>query len=400
MATARVLHVLTNLAYAGAQLGTANVCIGVSRHEFDIHVAYSSHGAESHLDTQTLPTRLRNEGIACYDIPVMRRPVSPVYDLLAFSRLRRLIRKLRPDIVHTHMSKAGILGRLAARAERVPCIVHTVHGWSFYSVSSPAARRVFVFLERACARVTHRMVAVSQKLIEDGQCHGISACTYSVARSGVDIKAFVSDRSDPATVRKEINIPVDARVLGTVMSLSAAKAPLDFVAVAAKVSKELPDVHFLVVGSGPLRDACVRRVQEERLSEKVHFVGLRRDVPRLLRAMDVFVLTSHWEGLPRVVVEAMAAEIPVVATRVGAVPEVIVHESTGLLGAPGDVLQLTAHVVRLLSNPALAEWLAARAKDQDLERFETAAAVKQYVDIYRELLNSDAPSTKEELKCS
>jgi glycosyltransferase involved in cell wall biosynthesis len=397
---ARVLHVLTNLAYAGAQIGTANVCIGVARLGFDVHVAYSSRGAESHLDVDTLPRRLQDEGLTCYDIPTMLREVRPAHDLLAFRQIRRLIRELRPDIVNTHMSKAGILGRLAARAEKVPCIVHTVHGWSFYSVSSSAVRWSFILLERACARVTQRMVAVSPALIEEGQRHGISAAPYSVARTGVDIHAFSSEIADPVSVRKQINIPTDARVVGTVISLCEAKAPLDFVAAAAIISKKLPDVHFLVVGDGPLRDECVRTVEERQLSDKVHFVGVRWDVPRMLRAMDVFVLTSHWEGLPRVVIEAMSAGIPVVATRVGAVPELVAHESTGLLGTPGDISQLAAHVVRILDDPAFAKRLATRAQDQDLERFGVDAAVRQYAGLYRELLESDLTFSEKALRCS
>jgi glycosyltransferase involved in cell wall biosynthesis len=289
------------------------------------------------------------------------------------------------------MSKGGILGRCAAAAARVPRIVHSIHGWSFDRASSPLSRQLFVSLERFCGRMTHRMLAVSPVLIENGIHHGITGCQYVVGRSGFDLGAFRCEKSTPASVRAEVRIPSQACVIGTVMGLNHQKAPLDWIALAANLCRRLTEPHFLIVGDGPLRDEVQRAIDREKLAKNVHLVGMRTDIPRMLRAMDVFVLTSHWEGLPRVIFEAMSVGIPVVATRVGGVMELVKHEKTGLLAEPGDISMLTAHVVRLLRDPAFAGRLADAAAHSELEQFDTHASVAQYACIYRELMNSSEP---------
>jgi glycosyltransferase involved in cell wall biosynthesis len=388
MRNLRLLQVVTNLSHGGAQLCAVELCIGLARRGFDVHLAYSSRGEQGNLDGTLLLPRLRDAQITCHDIPVMRRRISPLHDLLALRSLRRLIRTLRPDIVNTRMSKAGVLGRCAAALEKVPCIVHVADGWSFSIQTSAPMHGLFLLLERFCARISHCLVTVSPALIDEGLRRGIKAPHYAVVRHGIDTQAYRRETADPLRVREELRIPPGARVVGTIMTLGEQKAPFDLLTLAANVVGRLPDVRFLIVGDGPLRDSFQLALERERLTEKVHLAGMRSDVPRMLRAMDVFVLTSRWEGLPRVLVEAMASGVPVVTTRVGAISDLVIHGETGLLAAPGNVSELTEHVLNLLNQPALGRRLAAAAsQEKRLQPFDSVAAIEQYESLYRELLN-------------
>lgn len=383
----RVLHILTNLDFGGAQLSVVNICVALRRRGLDVRVAHSSAGGRRFCDSELLFQKLREGGVPLYDAPRMRRGVNPFYDLLALGQLRRLIREVRPEVVHTHMSKAGVLGRLAASLEQTPCVIHSVRGWSFYSGGSGLRRRAFIALERFSARRTDKMLAVSPRQIADGLEAGIgSPGDYLVVRSGIDLGQFRAAVGDADATRRDLCIPPGPPVVGTVMALVEQKAPLDFVAAAAEVLRAQPDAHFLVVGDGPLRGQMREAVKEKGVGESIHLVGHSADVPRLLGAMDVFLLTSRWEGTPRVILEAMAAGVPVVATDVGGVGEIVEHEQSGLLAAPGDVEALGRHVVSLLENPARARELSRHARRNVAAEFDISTVADRHEQLYAELL--------------
>ena len=383
----RVLHVLTNLDFGGAQLSVVNICVSLRRRGLDVRVAHSSAGGRRFCASELLYQRLREEGVPLYDVPRMRRGVNPYQDFLALVQLRRLIREVRPEIVHTHMSKAGVLGRLAASLEKTPCVVHSVRGWSFYGGGSALKRRTFISLERFSARLTDKMLAVSARQVADGLKVGIgSPGDYLVVRSGIDVGQFQVGRSDADALRQGLCIPPGAHVVGTVMALVEQKAPLDFVATAVEVLRDRPGTHFLVVGDGPLREQMKEAIRREAIQESFHLVGHSTDVPRLLAVMDLFLLTSRWEGTPRVILEAMMTGVPVVATSVGGVPEIIEHDRSGLLAPPGDVESLKRHVVRLLENPAESRDLSQQARRNVAAEFDISTVTDKHEQLYAELL--------------
>lgn len=383
----RVLHVLTNLDFGGAQLSVVNICVSLRRRGLDVRVAHSSAGGREFCASDLLYQRLREGEVPLYDVPQMRRDVSPYHDFLALTHLRRLIREVRPEIVHTHMSKAGVLGRLAASLEKTPCVIHTVRGWSFYSAGSTLKRRAFIYLERFSARLTDKMLAVSPRQVADGLAVGVgSPDDYLVVRSGIDVGQFQAGVSDTRELRHGLGIPPGVPVVGTVMALVEQKAPLDFVATAAEVLRARPDTHFLVVGDGPLREQMTELIRAKAIGERVHLVGHSTDVPRLLGVMDLFLLTSRWEGMPRVILEAMAAGVPVVATSVGGVPEIVEHGKSGLLAPPGNVELLKRHTVRLLENPAEARQLSRRASRDVAAEFDISTVTARHEQLYAELL--------------
>jgi glycosyltransferase involved in cell wall biosynthesis len=391
----KVLHILTNLNLGGAQISVVNICVGLRQRGFDVRLVYSSRGGRQGLETLTLQQTLLKQNVPVYDAHHMRRGANPLHDLLALWQLRKIIKRERPDIVHTHMSKAGVVGRMAAALARSPYIVHTAHGWSFYQKTSPILRRTFIALERISARYTDIMLAVSPQQILDGLRARIGEPSgYIVCRPGVDLKKFRGVGDAPDKLRTELSLPPGSPVVGTVMSLTEQKSPLDFVAVAARVLKIRPDVHFLVVGDGPLRATMHEALAQRGIVDQFHITGLRTDVPRLLKLMDIFLLTSRWEGIPRVVLEAMMAGVPVVSTSVGGVPEVVEHGQSGLLAPSGDTESLADNVLALINEPDTARRMAERAAQRITYEFDLACVVSRHAQIYEELLRGGGDARK------
>jgi polysaccharide deacetylase family protein (PEP-CTERM system associated) len=384
----RVLHVATNLELAGAQSGVVEVCAGLARAGVEVHLAYSSRGGRTPGSDAVLVQRARDAGVAVHDLPAMRHGVHPVHDLRALIAVVALARRLRPDLVHTHMSKAGVLARVAAAITGVPRTVHSVRSWSFYAVP-PWWRPVAIACERVAARRSDAMLAVSRALAADGTRNRIGAPeAYRVVRSGIDVARFQAAggeaaRRDARTALVAAGIPADAPLVGAVMALVPAKAPLDLVEVARRVVRQRPDVHVAVVGYGPLEGEVAAAIERAGLGDRVHRLGLRADVETLYAGFDVLVATSRWEGLPRVLVEAVAAGVPLVAPDVGGCREVVV-DGTGRLAPPGDLDALVDAVVGTLAAPPDRAALT-RAAAPILREHDIAQVIADHVDVYRRL---------------
>jgi glycosyltransferase involved in cell wall biosynthesis len=316
-------------------------------------------------------------------VPELVRPVSPARDARALLALARTFRRTAPDIVHTHSSKAGILGRWAARLARVPVVVHTIHGYGFHAEQGPVPYRVFRGLESATARITTRFVAVSRADLTAGIERRLFPRQKAVLiRSGIPLREFgmVSDRR----LRRELGVPPAAPLVGMVACLKPQKAPVDFVRMADAVRHRVPAAHFVLVGDGALRPAVEAEAARLGLGAQLHLLGWRRDVPAILGALDVFALTSLWEGLPRAIPEAMASGLPVVATRVDGIPEAVTDGVTGYLAAPHDVETLADRVVFLLEHPSEARRMGEEGRSR-VGEFDIDDMVRRQEDLYHEL---------------
>jgi glycosyltransferase involved in cell wall biosynthesis len=380
----RVLHIVTSLEAGGAQTSVADIASGLRARGLDAHVAYSSRGGLMPASDRALVGALARAGVPTHDLATMRRSPS-AWDVLALGQMGALLRRLRPALVHTHASKAGLLGRIAAARAGVRIAVHTVRGWPFHGCSG--ARRVaYIEAERRLARLATRMVAVSPAMVEAGVRLGIGAPgDYVVIRSGIELARFRRTGADAAATRRSLGIPPGARVVGSVMRLVAAKAPLDLIAVAARVVREIAGAHVVVVGDGPERAAMERAIAAAGLAAQVHLLGERADVPDLLRAFDAFLLTSRWEGMPRVLVEAAVAGVPIAATDVGGCRDLVLDGHSGILCAPGDVDALAAGVIRLLREPQWAQRLATACAGRVTADFDLGAVVDQHLSLYAAL---------------
>jgi glycosyltransferase involved in cell wall biosynthesis len=372
----RVLHLITRLELGGAQQNTLYCTENHDRGLFDVELVAGSGG---YLDDEAraIPdARVRL-------VPWLRHEIDPWRDALALFRLRSYMVARRIDVLHTHSSKAGILGRLAAHLAGVPLIVHTVHGWSFNDTQSPARRRTYVALERMAARFTDRIVVVSSRNRDRGLALGIGRPEqYEVVHSGIDVEVFRHPRIDRHTLRRELGYEDGHVVVGTVACLKPQKAPLDFVRTAGETHALDDRVRFFIAGDGPLRREVETEIDRRGLRGVVRVLGWRRDVVDLLHAMDVFLLTSLFEGLPRAVLQAMAARVPVVATEVDGTPEVVRHRETGLLVPPARSDLASRAVVEMATDEALRRRCVEEAARTLTREFEISDMVRRLDRLY------------------
>jgi len=369
-----VLHVITRLEPGGAQRNTLYTVGHLDRKAFRPALAW---GPGDLLDREAV----RLEGVGLYPAPALVRELRPVADIRALGQLRRIIRELAPRIVHTHSSKAGILGRLAARLERTPVVVHSIHGFGFTPLQPAPLRAVFLSLERLAARWTDHFIAVSEANARTGVALGIfERGAVSIIRSGIRIGELRHPRGGPR-LRDRLGIPQDAPLVTQVGNFKPQKAPLDFVRLAAAVAAAVPAAHFLMAGDGPLRPAARRLGERLGLGERLHLPGWLDDTPAMYSTTGVAVLTSRFEGLPRAAVEAVAAGVPIVATAVDGTPEVVTDGVTGFLVDPGDVVGAARAVIRLLRDGDLAQRMASAPRE--LDQFDIDTMVRQHEDLYR-----------------
>jgi glycosyltransferase involved in cell wall biosynthesis len=351
----KVLHVITRFA-GGSGGNTLLSAIGMDERRYDIWIAGGSGGP--------LWERARKAGIATVEIPSIDERIDLVRDVKALWALTRLMRRERFSVVHTHCSKAGILGRLAARLSGTPIVVHTYHAFAYHDFMSARRRRAYVLMERVAGHLADRFIAVSPRVARE-------AVEMRLARPGLVVVVPSSVEHDdipdqPAPeLRRELGLNDDVPVVGTVGRLVFQKAPLDFVRMAAQVARERPDVRFVMVGdasdeSAPMDEATRREAR--RLGVDVLFTGYRSDAPRVAALFDIFVISSLYEGLGRSLTEAMASGRAVVATAVNGVPDLIEPGSTGLLAPPARPDLLAACVLWLLDHPQEARRMGRQAR--------------------------------------
>lgn len=370
----RVMLVITRLELGGAQRVVLYTARRLDRRRFTVALVW---GPGDRLDGETCAI----DGLECIQVPSLVRAVAPASDLRALRDLRRAMRAFRPDVVHTHSSKAGILGRLAAKLEGVPTVVHTVHGFGFTPLQPLPMRFAFRSAEKVLARWTDHFITVSETDRRRGVEIGLFTGDRStVIRAGIDLEGFRSAGGGDA-VRKQLGIPGQVPLVTQVGNFKPQKAPLDFVRVAAATAERFPETWFVMVGDGPLRPAAEELARTLGVAERVVFCGWWDDVPALLDATTVSVLTSVHEGLPCSVVEALAAGVPVVATAVDGTVEVVRPGDNGYLAPVGDVRALADGVCRLLGDPEERARMAALARD-GLGEFDRDVMVRQQEELY------------------
>ncbi|RMH59687.1 MAG: glycosyltransferase family 1 protein [Candidatus Hydrogenedentota bacterium] len=323
-----------------------------------------------------------------YVLPGCRlvRPVHPAADIGAFFGLRRLIRLLRPDLVHTHSSKAGILGRLAAASSGCDCaVIHTVHGWGFHSRQPAVTRRLFVASERVAARVTDRILVVAEANRRRGLECGIGTPSqYRVVRSGISLDRE-GLRARRMETRRILGIPPQDLVVVWVGNFKEQKNPEGMYEAARILTMARKDTWFLAVGGGTRQEAYLSRARRDGL-HRVLLPGWRRDAAAIIASADLFFHTAWFEGLPRAVLEAQALGIPVVSTNVDGIPEAVAEGRTGFLFPPGEIRRMAAKALELLGNPELRRRMGEAAAREFREEFTLEAMLRELDRIYEEVL--------------
>lgn len=366
--TRRVLEIIPTLARGGAEKQLALLAKGLPRDEFDVHVCAITAGGPFEND-------LRAAGV-----PVTVLGKRFKYDPLSWWQLRAHIKRLAPDIVHTWMFTANAYGRAAARAAGAKKIVASercVDSWK-------AGHQLWI--DRYLARSTDRIVVNGRGVEQFYRQHGIPAAKLRVIHNGIE-PAPPSNVTRAALCR-ELGLPENARLIGAVGRLWPQKRIKDVIWAADLIKVIRDDVHLLIIGDGPQRDDLERFRDLCGIEDKVHFLGQRDDVMRLMPHFDVLWLASSFEGLPNVVMEAMSAGVPVVATDIPGTNELVVHGQTGYLVPLGDRAGLGRGAYKILEDPALRERLGAAGRERIEREFSVAAMVERHAALYRELLES------------
>ena len=381
----RVAHVITRLIVGGAQENTVATVLGLRRRP-NVEVSLISgptSGPEGSLEPLVtgIPDLLTR-------VPELVRPVRPWLDLPALFALTRIFRAQRPDIVHTHSGKAGVLGRLAARRAQVPIILHTLHGPSFGPFQSAPANFVFTAAERIAARCTDHFVTVADAMRDQYLAAGIGRPEqYTRIFSGFDLAPFLASQND-SVLRAQLGIAPGDFVVGKIARLFELKGHDDLFAAATELVRRCPQMKFLLVGDGAWRGRFEQMAGDLRLQKHFIFTGLvpPSEVPRYVGVMDALVHLSRREGLPRALPQAMAAAKPVVAFDCDGAREVCLDGETGFLLKPGDLSGLSQSLERLASDAALRQRLGQRGQEFVKERFPTERMVEELFALYENLL--------------
>ncbi len=372
----KVAHIITRLDFGGAQANTLYTASALDPRRFDAVILSGPGGI---LEGRAGPGRL-------VEAKRLAREINPAKDLAAFFELRSLLRGLSPAVAHTHSSKAGILGRLAAAAAGVPVIVHTFHGFGFHPRQSFLKRSVFVLLEKFCARFSDALVFVSKSNMETARGAGIgSPEKYRLIRSGVKLAGYPA-KTDRAAKRAGLGLSADDLVVLSIGNAKPQKNPRHFIEAAARLSPRHPSARFVFAGGGEELENLRAEARERGLEKTCLFTGWREDSAELLAASDIFVLTSLWEGLPRSLVEAFKTGLPAVCYRTDGVADILRDGVNGFSADPGDLDAFCAALSGLLGDAALRGKLAAGAAATDLREFDIDYMVRQQEDLYSELL--------------
>lgn len=385
----KVIRIITKLELGGAQEGALYLTSGLDRERYEVALITGSEGMRVE-DAQRL------KDVRLHFVPELVREIDPRKDLQALRAIRGILRDYvcsapllpRPSraplpgvLVHTHSSKAGILGRWAAWLAGVPVIFHTFHGFGFHDYQHPLKKRLFVALERRTSRISTRLVLVSRSNLEKGLKLKLFQPEQAVLiYNGIDLPLFSRARAAPEK-RAELGLEGNGPVVGMVSNFKPQKSPLDFVEMAHLVHQEVPEVSFFVAGDGPLRPQAERLIERYSLGDRVRLLGWRRDIPEILSLLDIFVLTSLWEGLPRAFMEAMAAGKPIVATGVDGAMDVIHDGVNGFLCPPKECASLAQRVIQLLRDPQLAREMGHRGQDS-AKGFSRERMLAEYQQLY------------------
>ena len=372
-----LLYVITKLELGGAQRQLLDLIRSLNKDKLHIFLFTASNGI-------LMEDALMIDGLTIKRSSWLERPIHPLKDIFALIELYNLIRKNNIALVHTHSSKAGIIGRVAAKLAGVKIIIHTVHGWPFHDYQGGLQRKIFIWLERLCASLTHKIIVVSKYDLETGLKNHIGDKNkYAQVHYGIEHAEFNGHNHD---VRKELGVSPADKLIGMTACFKEQKAPQDFIRAASLVAGAYPQAKFILVGDGVLRKEIESEIKRLHLKEKMILTGWRRDMPRVLSGIDIFALTSLWEGLPISALEAMASAKPVVATNTGGISEVVQEGKNGFLVAPRDTQDLSEKLILLLRDENLRVAMGQNALVSLNHDFRREDMVNAHQGIYEKLL--------------
>ena len=375
----KILHVITHLPIGGAQDNTLYTVELLDKEKYDISLCCN-------LDGELVERAKKVEAVKLFDIPFLGREVSPYRDIRAFLSLYKLFKEEDFTIIHTHSSKAGLLARLAAVLNKTPIVIHTIHGFAFNDFMNGLKKNFFIYLEKLLAKWTDVLITVSnlnkKKIIDLNIAHENKIKNIY---SGIDLSLFTNKRTDE--FRKELNLENDHLLLGSVGRLSNQKDPITMIEAFGIISKPFPNAHLALVGDGELKGKILEKIDQLKLNDRIHLTGNKNNPWSVYHSMDLFIMSSIYEGLGRSITEALSCGVPVVCTDVEGVPEIVRDNITGILVRPKDSNKLADAIIRTLNDMETAKKMAEEGRRFVNDNFDVNKMVNDIDSLYNTLLS-------------
>jgi glycosyltransferase involved in cell wall biosynthesis len=379
----KIIRIIARLNIGGPAIHTILLTAGLNNERFESMLVT---GVEGEYEGNMFDLAAA-KGVKPIIIPQLKRNIDPIGGLITLFKLYRLMRRQKPHVVHTHTATAGLLGRLAAKLAGVPVILHTFHGHVLRGYFGPLRSKALVWIERFLARLSDRIVTVSEGQRQELAGYGVAPLEkITVVPLGFELESLLACESHRGELRRELGLADGDKLVGIVARLVPIKNHRLFLQAAQVVVETMPQARFLVVGDGELREELEAYAHDLGLEGGVLFTGWRRDLPRLYADLDVVALTSINEGTPVSLIEAMAAGVPVVATAVGSVPDVVVEGETGYLVKDGDVKGMAKAIIELLRDPEKAKEMGIAGREAVYPRFAAHTLIANVEGLYAELL--------------
>jgi glycosyltransferase involved in cell wall biosynthesis len=385
----RVMHIITRMIVGGAQENTLYNCVDLMELHGDqvLLVTGPSLGAEGNLLHQS-----DHSNLDVQTVDSLIRSINPIQDSKALAHLKKLIKQWQPEVVHTHSAKAGLLGRSAGWSQRVPCVVHTVHGAPFHPFQNPVSRLFFIRCERWAARRCHHMISVADAMTDLMVNAGVArAEKFTTISSGMDVKPFVESSVHRQSMRRKLGFSEQDIVFGKIARLFQLKGHEYVVAAALETVKSVPHAKFLLVGDGLLMDSIKAKIHGTELDGRFVFTGLvpPSEIPAYISAMDILIHASLREGLARALPQALIAGKPAISFDVDGAREVVINGATGCLVPAKDIAGLAKAMVLLGTNRDLRARYGAEGAKRFTEQFRHETMTKRIREIYESVLNGE-----------
>ena len=400
MKKTKIIHIITRLDKGGSAETTLQTVSLLNQKKYELFLAHglSLESNMSNMEKELVERDLslaEAKNVKVFTIPSLVRRLSFKNDLLAFISIYRLIKRIKPHIVHTHTSKAGWLGRLAAFLARVPIIIHTPHGHVFHSYYGPLMTKIFVIAERILSFMTDKITALTDRERDEHLEQGIASVEkYVIIHSGIMLQQIMNMNFVVETGKKKIGIPQNSNVIGVVGRLVPIKGHKYLVSAAKRIIREFDSTFFVFVGDGYLESKLERQSESLGVRKNIIFTGWRKDVIEILNLFDILVLPSLNEGMGKVLIEGMALGKPIVASSVGGIIDLVENGVNGILVPPKDSDALEEAILKLIKNKNLAQKLGKNGKTKVYPEYDTFVMVRQIEDLYEDMLSKFKKLTK------
>ena len=377
----KVLHAITRLDRGGSSENTLLSAIGLARKGYEVDVLFGqTENANVHILEEA-----RKAGVEFIEEDDLVRNIHPLQDIIVFWDIFHFLKDKKYDIVHAHSSKAGLICRVAAKLAGVKRIIYTPHGHVFYGYFGKVLTRFIIFVESLVSRITDKIVGLTPAECDEWVRFGVGRKEKYVAiPSGIDFNLMKKEALEERDVRKELSVPEDKTLIGSVGRFVGVKGYEYFIEAAIEQLKKRGDVFFLLAGDGPLRNKYKKMISLAGVEDRFRIFGWQESTASVIRALDIFVLPSLNEGMGRVLVEAMFFEKPVIATRVGGVPSVVSGDA-GILVDPASAGAIGKAIDALLDDPGRRKELARKGREKALSEYSVEKMVEKLDTLYKEL---------------